>query len=112
MFFEETCECRCHDERQGLHVSHCMPCCYKCPHCHGRICTSSWSRHATACEDRYNPVVGDGVRLNAVIDAIKLLQKAGLNTASTNMHLTELLSVLGQDRYNPVSRGDRGEDDK
>lgn len=39
-------------------------------------------------------MIGNGVRLNAVIEALTTLQKAGLNTSSTSMHLTEILGNL------------------
>lgn len=92
MIFGECCDCECHEP--GRDIKHIAPCCYKCPFCHKRIDTSCWSTHSKSCEDLHNPEVANGVRLNEIIEAIMVLQKAGLNTASISMHLSELLSVL------------------
>lgn len=92
MIFGECCDCECHEE--GRDIKHIAPCCFRCSHCHKRIDSVCWSAHTKKCEDLHNPVVGDGVRLDKVLEAITLLQKAGLNTASCNMHLTELLDEI------------------
>jgi len=92
MIFGECCDCKCHEE--GRDIKHIRACCYTCPHCHKRIDTSCWTSHTRKCEDLHNPMVGDGVRLDKVLEALALLQKAGLNTSSTNMHLTEMLDKL------------------
>lgn len=92
MIFGECCDCDCHEE--GRDIKHIAPCCYRCPHCHKNIDTSCWSGHTRRCEDIHDPMIGNGVRLNAVIEALTTLQKAGLNTASTSMHLTEIIGNL------------------
>lgn len=92
MIFGECCDCECHEE--GRNIKHIMVCCQTCPHCHKRIDFAMYEKHKTKCEDAHNPVVNNEVRLNEIIEAIMLLQKAGLNTASTTMHLTEMLDSL------------------
>jgi hypothetical protein len=92
MIFGECCDCECHEE--GRNIFHCAPCCYSCPHCNKNIDRSCWSNHARKCQDIHDPMIGNGVRLNAVIEALMTLQQAGLNTSSTSMHLNEILNNL------------------
>lgn len=42
----DFCRCPCHANPGMLH---CIPCCYKCPTCGGRIAAGHTNRHALAC---------------------------------------------------------------
>jgi hypothetical protein len=43
-----VCHCPCHRNRG---MTHCMPCCYVCPHCRRNITTYGYERHVEKCKD-------------------------------------------------------------